>query len=78
MIKYYAKHEIAGYKKGEEVPADKAETWLKMYTTSPVDIVDTEVPVPVKKVEVPIVPKEEKVGVEKKPFLTNRKSKLFG
>ena len=39
---YKAIEEIGGYKIGEEVPADKAETWLKMYVKSPVEKIDGE------------------------------------
>ena len=37
---YKAIQEIGGYKIGEEVPADKAEIWLKMYSVPPVEKVD--------------------------------------
>ncbi len=39
---YKAIEKIGGYKIGEEVPADKAETWLKMYKFAPVEKVDEE------------------------------------
>lgn len=37
---YKAKIEIGGYKIGDEVPAEKAELWISMYTESPVEKVD--------------------------------------
>ena len=39
---YKAIQEIGGYKIGEEVPAEKAEVWLKMYTVAPVEEVAGE------------------------------------
>ena len=42
MKKYHAIQEIGDYKKGDEVPADKAEIWIKMYLKSPVKV--SEVP----------------------------------
>lgn len=37
---YKAIQEIGGYQIGEEVPSDKAEVWLKMYSVAPVKKVD--------------------------------------
>lgn len=39
---YKAIKEIGGYKIGEEVPADKAEVWLKMYSVPQVEKVTEE------------------------------------
>ena len=39
---YKAIEEIGGYKIGDEVPVDKAETWLKMYAKPPVEKVNGE------------------------------------
>ena len=56
---YKAIQEIGGYKIGEEVPTDKAEIWLKMYSVPPVEKVDGE-----SEESVP-EEKEESVPVEK-------------
>jgi alpha-galactosidase/6-phospho-beta-glucosidase family protein len=46
-MKYKAIQEIGGYRIGEEVPAEKAEAWMKMYRVSPVEkIEDKEKSVP--------------------------------
>lgn len=37
---YKAIQEIGGYKIGEEVPKEKAELWLKMYSVPPVEKVE--------------------------------------
>ena len=37
---YKAIQEIGGYKVGDEVPTEKAETWLKMYSVHPVEKVN--------------------------------------
>ena len=61
---YKAIQEIGGYKVGEEVPADKAEIWLKMYSVPPVEKVSGEG----KKSE----PEEKKESVpEEKPESSN-------
>ena len=39
---YKAKIEIGGYKIGDEVPAQQAEVWAKMYKESPVELVGDE------------------------------------
>lgn len=44
-MKYKALKEIGGYKVGEEVPAEKAEAWLGMYSVPHVELV-SEGPVP--------------------------------
>lgn len=40
---YKALIDIGGFKKGEEVPKEKAETWAKMYKESPVEEVSGKV-----------------------------------
>ncbi|MHA1168259.1 MAG: hypothetical protein ACTSRU_10595 [Candidatus Hodarchaeales archaeon] len=37
---YKAIQKIGGYKVGDEVPAEKAEVWLKMYSVAPVEFVE--------------------------------------
>lgn len=59
---YKALIEIGGYKVGEEVPAEKAEVWMRMYKNSPVELVNEDKKVSSKeekKVEVNESSKEE-------------------
>ena len=41
-MKYIANIEIGGFKKGEEVPQEKAEIWNKMYKNPPIDVIEGE------------------------------------
>lgn len=43
---YKALTEIGGYKKGDIVPDELAETWIKMYDTPPVEKVPGQAPAP--------------------------------
>lgn len=62
---YKAKIDIGGYKAGEEVPADKAQVWAKMYVESPVELVESK---PEKK---EIVEAKEEV-IEEKPIVKKK------
>ena len=59
---YKAIQEIGGYKIGEEVPTDKAETWLKMYDVPPVEKVDGD---------------GEKSSEDEKPKTSEKKSNVM-
>jgi len=57
-MKYIANTEIGDYKKGEEVPKEKAENWIKAYKYSPVDKVEgNEAPESIEKKEEELSPK---------------------
>lgn len=49
---YKAIMDIGEYKKGDFVPEDKAETWMKMYKESPVVKVVVEKPIVEEKKEI--------------------------
>jgi len=59
---YKAIKEIGGYQVGEEVPADKAEAWLKMYSVPHVEKVDG---------------KGEKSSEDKEPKASEKKSNVM-
>jgi len=59
---YKAIEEIGGYKIGDEVPAEKAEVWLKMYANPPVE-----------KVEEATKKSSEEKSEDKKPETSKRK-----
>jgi len=61
-MRYIANIEIGGFKKGEEVPKEKAEIWAKQYDKSPVDLVED---LPVKKKEVSSKMEERLKDIEK-------------
>ena len=50
---YIARYDIGGYSKGEEVPKERAELWMKMYSENPVEY-KTDVIEEIKKVEEPV------------------------
>lgn len=62
-MKYIANIEIGDFKKGEEVPKEKAEIWINAYKYSPVDLVeDNKVSKePEKKIEGLTLESEEKL-----------------
>ena len=69
-MKYIANTEIGDYKKGEEVPKEKAEIWINAYKYPPVDKVeDSEFPNSPKK-------KEDELSPEAKEKLKDIKADL--
>lgn len=74
---YKAIQEIGGYKVGDEVPAEKAITWLKMYAKPPVEEIGEDGEV-VSKEEKKSEPEEEKKSEpEDKPVEKDKESNFM-
>ena len=50
-MKYIANIDIGKFKKGQEVPKEQAENWMKAYKYSPVDAVEDSKLLPKNKIE---------------------------